>query len=69
MSNMSYCRFSNTVIDLKDCIENFEDFDYDEANEEERKGYLNFIKLIIDFNNNYELKSLLAYMKHINKDK
>ncbi|MCA1800577.1 MAG: hypothetical protein LC687_04065 [Actinobacteria bacterium] len=25
MANMSYCRFENTLADLRDCIENFED--------------------------------------------
>jgi hypothetical protein len=25
MSNMSYCRFRNTLQDLQDCVDNFED--------------------------------------------
>ena len=62
---MSYCRFGNTVIDLEDCIEHFEEFDYDKANESERKGYLNFIKLIVNFSNDYDLQSLLVDMEQI----
>jgi len=25
MGNMSYCRFQNTLMDLRDCIENWDD--------------------------------------------
>jgi len=32
MSNMSYCRFGNTLIDLRDCLEHINDeLDYPEA--------------------------------------
>ena len=26
MSNMSYCRFSNTLFDLRDCVETLEEY-------------------------------------------
>ena len=28
MSNMSYCRFRNTLADLKDCYDNWDSLDY-----------------------------------------
>ena len=30
MSNMSYCRFTNTSYDLQDCIDALENYDLDE---------------------------------------
>lgn len=36
MSNMSYCRFRNTLEDLRDCYENWEDLDPEEDREEIR---------------------------------
>lgn len=56
MSNMDYCRFQNIVPDLKGCIDNFEDFDYLEASKNEKKAYLNFIKIIKDFSEYHNLK-------------
>lgn len=29
MANMSYCRFENTIKDIKDCIESLEDGNWD----------------------------------------
>lgn len=34
MSNMSYCRFRNTLKDLQDCEEHLGDLDLDEEEEE-----------------------------------
>ena len=41
MTNMSYCRFRNTVLDLRDCYENMEE---EPASEEEKKARLRLIK-------------------------
>jgi hypothetical protein len=37
MSNMSYCRFQNTVQDLSDCAEHFGDTDLSEDEEYARR--------------------------------
>jgi len=37
MSNMSYCRFQNTLSDLKDCMEHIEDEGLSEEEEEARE--------------------------------
>jgi len=41
--NMSYCRFHNTLIDLKDCYENIEYIN--NLSEDERKARIELIKL------------------------
>lgn len=40
MANMSYCRFSNTLADLKDCDRHLWDDDLSEAEEVARKRLL-----------------------------
>jgi len=42
MGNMSYCRFRNTLTDLKDCEENLDDIAG--LDDEERKAALKLIK-------------------------
>lgn len=42
MSNMSYCRFRNTLPDLKDCYEHMEDED---LGDEEEEGKIQIIEL------------------------
>lgn len=37
MSNMSYCRFHNTLLSLKDCREHMEDEDLSPAENQERE--------------------------------
>lgn len=44
MANMSYCRFRNTVIDLRDCISNLEDHELDK---EEALARYQMIKEIV----------------------
>jgi len=44
MSNMSYCRFENTLHDLRDCWENFED-PQDELSESEKKARKKLVEL------------------------
>jgi len=50
MANMSYCRFSNTLSDLKDCYEAMDD----ELSDEERKARLKLIKLCVAIASDYE---------------
>lgn len=45
MSNMSYCRFRNTVLDLRDCYENM---DVGELGDEEKKARKRLINLCVD---------------------
>lgn len=42
MANMSYCRFENTLADLKDCRDNMEE---EPESESEKKARLQLIKL------------------------
>lgn len=44
MGNMSYCRFENTVSDLQDCYDNFDDCKGDR----EEKARKRMIKLCVD---------------------
>lgn len=56
MSNMSYCRFSNTVNDLYDCFDNMDE-QTDELSDGERKARLELIQICCDIcnNNGYEI--------------
>lgn len=46
MGNMSYCRFRNTLPDLRDCYENIDDIE--NANEDELRARKNLIKLCVE---------------------
>ena len=46
MSNMSYCRFENTLSDLRDCYENMDD-DLSERETRCRKNLINVCKDIV----------------------
>lgn len=48
--NMSYCRFHNTLIDLRDCIEHIEDTD---LSEEEHKNRVKLIELCFQVWSNF----------------
>jgi len=47
MSNMSYCRFENTLKDLRDCARTMSDFSFkpSELSEEERRAMYQLIDL------------------------
>lgn len=47
MSNMSYCRFENTLHDLGDCLEALEDgaLDNQDLSDEERESALELIEM------------------------
>lgn len=49
MSNMSYCRFINTLHDLNDCYENMDE----ELSEEEAKARKRLIRLCRDIADDY----------------
>lgn len=52
MSNMSYCRFRNTLEDFIDCVENLEDH---ELSEEEALARYRMIKSIVCLVDRYDL--------------
>ena len=47
MSNMSYCRFQNTVDDLQDCFDHFGDDDISKEEFRARKRLLKICKDIV----------------------
>ena len=52
MSNMSYCRFQNTLNDLRDCYEHIEDEDLSEDEKEARNKIKELCKdIALDFCN------------------
>ena len=57
MTNMAYCRFENTVADMRDCIKAMDDFDETEASEYEIRAYKKFIELCHYVAENYERTS------------
>lgn len=48
MSNMGYCRFENTYLDLDDCFEHIEDDDLSENEQAYRKQLISLCKTIVD---------------------
>lgn len=50
MSNMNYCRFRNTLADLRDCLEHLEDI-LDDEESDAREELVNVCKQIV---NNHE---------------
>ena len=51
MPNMSYCRFRNTLRDLRDCDYHWDEVDRD--NSEERKAQAELLKLCQDIVESY----------------
>ncbi len=51
MSNMSYCRFQNTLSDLRDCYDNMNDTD--DLSLEEIKAYNRLVKLCKEIAEDY----------------
>ena len=47
MGNMAYCRFSNTVNDLRECYDHIDDDDLSEIEEKARKALISICKRII----------------------
>lgn len=46
MSNMSYCRFENTLSDMHDCFDNL--YDVDEMSQYEKEAYVSFLKAVVE---------------------
>ena len=44
MANMSYCRFQNTVSDLQDCFDNWDE----KCSESEEKAKKRMLKICVD---------------------
>ena len=51
MGNMGYCRFENTLEDLRDCLEHWDDVDED--SEDEVRAQARMLKLCQRIVNNY----------------
>ena len=52
MSNMSYCRFRNTLEDFRDCVNNIEDVD---ISDEEAQARYHLIKEVAELVEKYDL--------------
>ncbi len=50
MGNMSYCRFQNTLADLRDCEEHFADKSLGQEEERARKALYEVCKRIVEEN-------------------
>lgn len=48
MANMSYCRFENTLNDLRDCYYNMDSNDLSETEFHKRKQMIELCKSIVD---------------------
>lgn len=48
MSNMSYCRFQNTLPDLQDCLNNIWDDDLSEEEAKAKERLVEICKKIVD---------------------
>ena len=48
MANMSYCRFQNTLSDLRDCYDNLDDNDLSEEEAKARKRLVKVCQSIVD---------------------
>lgn len=53
MSNMSYCRFENTLLALQDCYGALEDGDIDDMSPEEERAMKQLIKLCGDLHEEF----------------
>ena len=60
MPNMSYCRFENTVNDMRDCINAIEDRETDELSSYEVRALEEFLDLARDITNlEYDIEQIL----------
>ena len=63
MSNMSYCKFENTLEDLRDCYQSLEQFDYGELSESEAEAAARLINLCRQIADNYEGEDIEGILK------
>jgi len=58
MSNMSYCRFENTLQDLRDCFDALREYSatelMEEANEYEKRSIVQLIKVCKEISDDYD---------------
>ena len=60
MPNMSYCRFENTVHDMRDCIYAIEDGDTSELSSSEVRALEEFLDLAREITNlEYDIEEIL----------
>lgn len=60
MPNMSYCRFENTVQDMRDCINAIEDRETDELSNYEIQALEEFLDLAREITNlEYDIEQIL----------
>jgi hypothetical protein len=65
MANMSYCRFENTVRDMRDCINAIEDRETDELSNYEVNALRNFLDLAREITNlDHEIEQILVEHEH-----
>ena len=61
MPNMSYCRFENTVMDIRDCINAIEEGDTDELSSYEVNALSSFLDLARKITNlEYDIEEILG---------
>lgn len=54
MSNMSYCRFSNTLADLEDCRDSLDDTPPEELSDGELAAFNRMVQVMKDFLEDWE---------------
>ena len=60
MPNMSYCRFENTVSDMRDCISAIEDGDTSDLSRSEIRALEEFLDLAREITNlEYDIEEIL----------
>jgi len=65
MANMSYCRFENTVRDMRDCINAIEDKETDELSKYEVNALSEFLDLAREITNlDHEIEQILVEHEH-----
>lgn len=62
MSNMSYCRFQNTLADLEDCQDNFTSTE----STDEAQAAIDLYRLCAAIVNDYDLSDLEAHLAELN---
>jgi hypothetical protein len=59
MANMSYCRFENTLKDLRDCYKDMSETDFYELSETEQQARNKLIALCKDISEQYEEEEII----------
>ena len=63
MPNMSYCRFENTSMDLRDCLDAIECGEADDLSQNERRGLASIIEVaqqLLDMREEWGLDEIAA---------